>query len=53
MSDPQELLSKTLKGIVNFEDATLARLLNLFELKHFDKDYHYAKAGEYSKRMGF
>lgn len=53
MSDPQKLLSKTLKEIVNFEDTTLDRLLNLFEFKNFDKGYHFAKAGEYSKRMGF
>jgi CRP-like cAMP-binding protein len=53
VSEPRQLLSNRLKEIVNFDDTTLAKLLNAFELKHFDKGYHYAKTGEYSKRMGF
>lgn len=53
MSEPRQLLSKKLKESVNFDDTTLAKLLNVFEFKHFDKGHHYAKTGEYSKRMGF
>lgn len=53
MPEPRQLLSKRLKGIVNFDDFTLPKFLNLFEHKQFDKGYYFAKTGEYSKRMGF
>lgn len=53
MADSKQLLSDILKGIVNFDDETLSVLLNQFEIKQYDKGYHFAKSGEYSKRTGF
>ncbi|HAC16043.1 MAG TPA: Crp/Fnr family transcriptional regulator [Bacteroidetes bacterium] len=53
MTIHHQLLSNRLNSIVGFDDATLAILLKLFKLKQFEKGYHYAKMGEYSRKMGF
>ncbi|MGM0589392.1 MAG: Crp/Fnr family transcriptional regulator [Bacteroidota bacterium] len=53
MTDPKQIFSDRVAEISKFDKGTLAKLISLFELKHFDKGHHYAKAGEYSTRMGF
>lgn len=53
MPKPKQLLSDRLCEIVHLDTPALSKLVNLFELRHFEKGYHYAKTGEYSSRMGF
>ncbi|MCW9707863.1 Crp/Fnr family transcriptional regulator [Fodinibius salsisoli] len=53
MPKPEKLLSDRLNKIINFDEPSLSELMNLFEVNHFDKGFHYAKTGEYATRMGF
>lgn len=52
-SEYQKMLAQKLNELVEISGELTEILFHLFSVKHLKKGHHFAKAGEYSKNMGF